>query len=398
MATADFRFQNFQTFRNHGPAAFPAWRDRSQDGRAELLLKFADALQANQAEFAALLGAETGKPPQAVGIDLYLLDETILDTDERSITLRHAPLGVGVGIIPWNFPILLAAIKLSSALLTGNTFIWKPSPHSPNTALKVRELAARVFPPGVVNVLSGTEDLGPWLTAHPGIAKVSFTGSVATGKKVMQACGATLKRVTLELGGNDAAIVCEDVDIADVVPKIATMAFILTGQVCFAIKRVYVHEKIYDAFLAALAAFVQTLKTGGAGDAEAVLGPIQNSMQYGKLRELYAQVQRDGWKTATPPLNILSADINGSGVFLEPAVVDIPPENSRLVQEEQFGPILPVLKWTDEDDAGTVWTNTHFEVGPPVGFGGHKHSGLGVESGLDGLNGWCSPQAVWIKK
>ena len=130
------------------------------------------------------------------------------------------PVGVGVGIVPWNFPMLLGIIKLSSALLAGNTFIWKPSPYTPYTALKLGELAAKIFPKGVVNVLSGEEDLGPLLTAHPGVAKISFTGSQATGKKVMMACAQTLKRFSLELGGNDVAIVCPDVDIAAVIPKV----------------------------------------------------------------------------------------------------------------------------------------------------------------------------------
>lgn len=137
-----------------------------------------------------------------------------------SIVIRHVPLGVGVGIIPWNFPMLLGVVKLVSALLVGNTFIWKPSPYSPNTALKLGELGAKIFPKGVFNVLSGDEDLGPMFTAHPDVAKISFTGSVASGKRVMAACAPTLKRVTLELGGNDAAIVCPDVDIAAVVPKV----------------------------------------------------------------------------------------------------------------------------------------------------------------------------------
>lgn len=139
---------------------------------------------------------------------------------KKSIVIRHVPLGVGVGIIPWNFPMLLGVVKLVSSLLVGNTFIWKPSPFSPYTALKLGELGAKVFPKGVFSVLSGGEDLGPMFTAHPGVAKISFTGSVASGKKVMAACAPTLKRVTLELGGNDAAIVCPDVDIADVVPKV----------------------------------------------------------------------------------------------------------------------------------------------------------------------------------
>lgn len=134
---------------------------------------------------------------------------------------RYVPLGVGVAIVPWNFPMLLGIIKLISAFLAGNTLIWKPSPYSPYTALKLGELGAKIFPKGVFNVLSGEEDLGPLLTAHPGVAKVSFTGSVATGKKVMAACATTLKRVTLELGGNDVAIVRPDVDIAAVVPKVS---------------------------------------------------------------------------------------------------------------------------------------------------------------------------------
>lgn len=214
-------------------AAFPAWSSLSQDERAEYLAKFADAIDANRDGLAKLLGEEAGKPPQGVGLELHLTttqirgtiklrltEQTIEETDERVFSIRHVPLGVGVGIIPWNLPILLGCIKISSALLAGNTFIWKPSPFTPNTALKVGEIAAKIFPKGVVNVLSGDESLGPMLTAHPDVAKVSFTGSVATGKKVMQACAATLKRVTLELGGNDAAIIYPDVDISAVVPQV----------------------------------------------------------------------------------------------------------------------------------------------------------------------------------
>ncbi|KAL2276372.1 hypothetical protein FJTKL_00965 [Diaporthe vaccinii] len=423
-------------------AAFPSWSALSQDDRAAYLAKFADAIEANQEGFAPLLGKETGKPLQSAGMEFLfmihqirdtikrhrLTEETIEDTDELSVVIRHVPLGVGVGIVPWNFPMLLGVVKLVAALLVGNTFIWKPSPFSPYTALKVGEVGAKIFPKGVFQVLSGEEDLGPMFTAHPGVAKISFTGSVASGKRVAAACAPTLKRVSLELGGNDAAIVCADVDIAAVVPKIASIALMNTGQVCLCIKRVYVHEDIYDAFLAAFVDFVKTLKSGGPADAEAVLGPTQNSMQFAKLLDLYSNISKEGWKVVLG--GEPAAPKKGGGFYLPTTVVDNPPENSRLVADEQFGPIVPLLKWSDEDDvirranaslmglggsvwskdvqraerltrrleAGTVWVNTHFELGPQASFGGHKESGIGVESGLAGLKGWCNPQTVWVRK
>ncbi|KAK8112915.1 NAD-dependent aldehyde dehydrogenase [Apiospora sp. TS-2023a] len=425
-----------------GQAAFLEWRERSTDDRAELLLKFADAIEANQAGLGPLLGRETGKPPQGQAIELFHLgslirqmvplrieEEVIEETEERKVVRRYLPLGVGVGIVAWNFPMGLAVVKLTAALLVGNTFILKPSPYSPYTALKLGEIAARIFPRGVLQVLSGGDDLGPMFTSHPGVAKISFTGSVATGKKVMAACGAQLKRVTLELGGNDAAIICQDVDLATVVPKIAFLSYVNSGQICLAVKRVYVHESIYDAFLAAFVEAVKSFKVGPATDAEAALGPVQNSMQYAKLQELYSEVTKQGLKIAYKADLPTSIDGQG-GFFLPPTIVDNPPEDSRVVAEEQFGPIVPLLKWSDEKDvirranaslmglggsvwsadtaraermtrqleAGTVWVNSHFEITPNVAFGGFKESGVGVEQGTDGLKGWCNHQSVWVRK
>ncbi|KAK7911835.1 Aldehyde/histidinol dehydrogenase [Apiospora marii] len=409
-------------------AAFVGWRERSTDDRAGYLLQFADAIEANQAGLGPLLGKETGKPPQGQAIELFHLgslirqmvplrleEELVEENEERKVVRRYLPLGVGVGIVAWNFPMGLAVVKLAAALLVGNTFILKPSPYSPYTALKLGEIGARIFPPGCS---AAARTWAPMFTSHPGVAKISFTGSVATGKKVMAACGAHLKRVTLELGGNDAAIICPDVDLATTVPKIAFLSYVNSGQICLAVKRVYVHESIYDAFLAAFVEAVKTFKVGPATDAEAALGPVQNSMQYGKLQALYGEVAQQGLKVAykadLPPA------LDGKGGFYLPStVVDNPPEDSRLVAEEQFGPIVPLLKWSDEEDvirranatlmglggsvwsadtaraermtrqleAGTVWVNSHFEITPNVAFGGFKESGVGVEQGLDGLKG-----------
>ncbi|KAK8062574.1 hypothetical protein PG997_014671 [Apiospora hydei] len=399
-----------------GQAAFPAWRDLSTDDRAGYLLKFADAIDANRDGLGALLGKETGKPPQGVGMELFHLgnlirmivplrieEELVEETEERNVVRRYVPLGVGVGITAWNFPMGLGVVKLAAALLVGNVFVWKPSPYSPYTALKLGELAARLFPRGVLQVLSGGEDLGPMLTAHPGVAKISFTGSVATGKKVMAACAATLKRVTLELGGTMRL-------------SFAAMwiwrRWFPSGQICLAIKRVYVHESIYDAFLAAFIEVVKTFKVGASTEADATLGPVQNSMQYAKVQDLYSDVSKQGLKVA------YKADLStpSGGFFLPPT--------------EPFGPIVPLLKWSDEADvlhrandsllglggsvwsadtaraermarqleAGTVWVNSHFEITPNVAFGGFKESGVGVEQGTDGLKGWCNHQSVWVRK
>lgn len=218
-----------------GRAAFPAWSSKSWDERATYVNKLADAIEANHDEIRDLLVAETGKPFNTANMEmqfaighlrvtstLRIPDETVEDTAERTAIVRYRPLGVGVAIVPWNWPILLGIGKLGPGMMAGNTVIAKPSPFAPYTLLKIAELGSKVFPPGVLQALSGDESLGPRLTAHDGIDKISFTGSTATGKKVAKAAGETMKRVTLELGGNDAAIVCDDADLAKVVPKVCS--------------------------------------------------------------------------------------------------------------------------------------------------------------------------------
>ncbi|CAH0030343.1 unnamed protein product [Clonostachys rhizophaga] len=404
--------------------AYSTWSKLSFDERAQYLNKFADAIEANKSQIIELLGKELGKPPQAAGFEfdltmglaretpkMRLKEEKPIDDEDRTAIVRYVPLGVVAGIIPWNFPLAIGVGKVFPALLAGNAFIWKPSPFSPYSALKIAELGAIILPPGVLQALSGDESLGPHFTAHPDIAKIGFTGSVETGKRIMAACASTLKRVTLELGGNDAAIICDDVDIEAVVPK-----------------RIYVHENIYDKFLAALVEATKKFPKGDHTEAQAFFGPIQNRMQYEKLQNFYSHIEKDNWKTA---LGGVPEPNNGEnkGFYIPATIIDSPPEDSKIVTEEPFGPTAPVLKWKDEEDviaranatrfglggsvwskdvsrakrmaeqleAGSIWVNTAFELAPNVPFGGHKESGLGMEWGELGLKGWCNPQAYWIK-
>ena len=321
-------------------AAFPAWRDKSFAERAALIKKMSQRLRENQQRLAELLTREQGKPlaqsvaeidrgaaqsDGMVGIEIPI--EVLADDKDKHIELRYRPLGV-VGIItPWNAPVNLALGPLVSALYTGNTVILKPSPYTPLATLKVGELLKDLFPAGVVNVLAGGDELGAWITAHPGIDKISFTGSVATGKKVLASAAATLKRVTLELGGNDPAIVLDDVDPKAIAKKIFFASFVNSGQVCMAIKRIYAHEKIYAALCDALVAEAKKAKVGDGLDPTTELGPIQNKMQYDKVVGIIEDTKRRGAKFLT------GGEIpKGPGYFLPPTLVTDVPEDSRLVQ------------------------------------------------------------------
>lgn len=236
-----------------------------------------------------------------------------MEDDEKIVTTRYVPLGVVGAICPWNFPLVLSIGKIAPAVLAGDCIIIKPSPYTPYTSLKEVELAQEIFPPGVVQVLGGSDALGPMLTSHPDIAKISFTGSIATGKKIMAACAGTLKRVTLELGGNDAAIVLPDVDIEKTAPEVAMGAFFNSGQVCVATKRIYIHEKIYRPFVDAMVKFTENLKVGKSNDEGVMLGPIQNSMQYNKVKQFFEDSKKQGYNFVAGSDEVKK----GSGYFIQ---------------------------------------------------------------------------------
>ncbi|KAL8897740.1 MAG: hypothetical protein Q9207_007062 [Kuettlingeria erythrocarpa] len=423
-------------------AAFKPWSKVPLEERSQKLRDYADAIDSYTDDFAKLLTSEQGKPiaqsVQEIGMattwlrafsTMKLPEDIVEDSEERQVINRYTPLGIAAGIVPWNYPILLMIGKVAPALYTGNTIIIKPSPYTPYSDLKLAELGMQFFPPGVLQALSGEEDLGPMFTTHPDIDKISFTGSIATGKKVMAAAAQTLKRVTLELGGNDPAIICDDADIEAIVPKIAIVSFLCTSQICMMIKRLYVHSKIYSKFVEAFCNHVKAnFKVGPGTDPDNFIGPVQNSMQYEKVKDMYAQIAKQGWKTAMG--GEMPDEDTSKGYFFQPTVIDNPPDDSQIVTEEPFGPILPILKWEDEDEviarandtkmglgasvwgtdleratrmakqleAGSVWVNSHFEVAPGIPFGGHKWSGIGTEWGVNGLKSYCNSQSLWLKK
>jgi len=417
--------------------AFRDWR-LDESARRDALRTAAGVLMSASQEVAPILTAEQGKPISDANIeliaagmwlqyyaDLELPREVIQDDDAAFVEVLRKPLGVVAAITPWNFPVTLAAWKIAPALLAGNTMVLKPSPFTPLATLKVGELLRDVFPPGVFNVVSGGDELGAWMTSHPVPRKISFTGSVATGKKVAASAAPDLKRVTLELGGNDPAILLDDIDPAKVADAVFRAAFANNGQVCSAVKRVYVPESLYDDVVGALATQAKSQKVGDGMEPDTQLGPINNRPQYERVSELVADALKGGAKAAAG-----GKPIDGPGNFFEPTILADITDGTRIVDEEQFGPALPVIAYRDLDDAlnranathfglsgsvwssdperaaavaerlecGTAWVNTHLALSPHQPFGGAKWSGIGVENGTWGLLGFTEIQVLHRSK
>ena len=417
--------------------AFPSWSQTKIKDRKEIVSKIADIVEANAQELAQILTEEQGKPIGDATGEVYgmaafcryfasldLPVKVIEDSDGRKVEAHHAPLGVVGAIVPWNFPLILLAFKLPPALIAGNTIVIKPAPTTPLSTLRVAELIKDVAPPGVINVITDLNDLGAALTAHPDVRKISFTGSTATGAKVMAGAAGLLKRITLELGGNDAGIVLNDVDPKEAAPKLFNSAFQNTGQVCIAMKRLYVHEDIYDEMCEELASLANETVIGNGLEQGTKLGPLNNKMQFDKVKELIEEAKSDG--------NVIAGGEvpDQPGYFIRPTIVRDIEEGSRLVDEEQFGPVLPVMKFSDENDAveranatqwglggsvwssdlgrayalaekmeaGTIWINKHSELDPTIPFGGSNQSGLGKELGAEGLEEFTQLKIINMAK
>lgn len=260
----------------------------------------------------------------------------MLDNDELTITVSYEPIGVVAAICPWNFPLVLAVAKIAAALITGNCIITKPSPFTPYSILKFTELVRGIFPAGVLQALHGSDMLGPRLCDHPGIDKISFTGSTTTGKAIMAAASRTMKRVTLELGGNNASIVCPDVDVSLVAPQVAIGSFFNSGQLCVASKRIYVHESIYDEFLKVMTSTVRSWRVGPADVTGTMLGPIQNEAQFRRVTALLEDTAAKGYELTT---NGGDDVLLKNNYVIPPTIVANPPDDSLVVTEEAFGAV-----------------------------------------------------------
>ncbi|WP_431860107.1 aldehyde dehydrogenase family protein [Micrococcus terreus] len=418
-------------------AAQKEWAKLSHAERSEHLNRAADAIEANAETLAELLSREQGKPlngPNArfevggcsawtrANAAFPVEPEVLVDDESGHAELHWTPIGVVGAIGPWNWPMMISIWQIAPALRMGNTVVLKPSEYTPLSVLGLAHVMNQVLPEGVLQVLAGDGELGRAITSHDGIDKVTFTGSVETGKAIMRSAADDLKRLTLELGGNDAGIVLEDADPKALAEGLFWGAFINTGQTCAALKRLYVPDSLYDAVCEALVEVAQKMPMGVGLEEENVLGPLQNKAQWEIVDRLVRAAKDGGGRVLVGG----DPDPDQDGYFYPSTLVADLDNDNPLVAEEQFGPALPIIRYTDLDQAiewanglevglgssvwgtdldaaaevaarlqaGTTWINKHGAIDPRVPFGGVKQSGFGLEFGVEGLKQMALPKVI----
>ncbi|MFE5838276.1 aldehyde dehydrogenase family protein [Arthrobacter sp. NPDC056493] len=418
-------------------AAQPAWAALGHDARSAALLKAADAVERSAEELAWLLSREQGKPLNGPGARFEvgacaawlratatteLTPEVIVDDGQTYAELHYKPIGVVGAIGPWNWPMMITIWQIAPALRMGNTAVVKPSKMTPLSVLALIKVLNEELPDGVLTAIAGDREVGARLAEHPAIGKIMFTGSTAAGKAIIRSSADTVKRLTLELGGNDAGIVLPDADPKTIAADLFWGAFINTGQTCAALKRLYVHDTIYDAVCEELTTVANTMPMGVGLDENNVLGPLQNKAQYDIVATLVQAAKDSGARILTGG----NPDPNQPGYFYPTTLVADIDNTNPLVTEEQFGPALPIIRYTTIDEAismangldvglgasvwspnlpaardvasriqaGTVWINKHGAVDPRIPFGGAKQSGYGLEFGTEGLKHLGIPQII----
>ena len=407
--------------------AFPSWSRMPDADRQAACSALAGKLGEHAEDIARLLTLEQGKPLGGLGsrwelggsqawagytASLSMPVKVLQDDNTGRVELHRKPIGVVGSITPWNFPVMIAIWHVLPALRAGNTVVIKPSPYTPLSTLRTVEQLNQILPPGVLNIVASDDKLaniGAAMAAHEGIRKIVFTGSCATGEKVMQTAARTMKRLTLEMGGNDAGIVLPDCDPAAIAEGLFWGAFINNGQTCAAMKRLYVPDSLHEAICDALVAYGRNVPMGNGIEEGIALGPVNNRMQHDKVSRLVAAAARDG--------RILLGGAPDEGLFFPVTLATDLPDDAPLIVEEQFGPALPIIRYHDVEEAiaaanasdnglggsvwskdiarakeiamrmecGSVWINKHGAIQPNAPFGGVKKSGLGVEFGEEGL-------------
>lgn len=428
--------------------AFPKWAALSFAERAEMLRNVAAALTADQADVLSrsrLFTREHGKITKETMLELSrlgdrfllsaayaerLANEEQLQGPPFDTIITRQPRGVAALIVPWNWPLSILGAKLPQALITGNTVVVKPAQNSALAPTLTLQIIARMLPPGVVNIITGSaRDIGDALVGHPLVRNVNFTGSISVGKHVMKIAANNLTPVTLELGGNDPALVLEDAELnAEAFQKMYMGTFASTGQICMALKRLYVHESRYDEVVDGLRAACDRAVVGDGLLPETTMGPLNNGNQLNVVKSMIAEARShnaDVLELGQVPDEQL---YNGGGYFQKPTLVLDADQSLTVVREEQFGPVLPISKFKTEDEAvamandsifglcSSVWTpdaeravavsrrleagytylNNHGPMaqdsrGP---FGGFKQSGIGRNLGYDGVLAFAEPHSI----
>lgn len=413
--------------------AFPGWAATPLEDRRERLLACHRALSAAAGPMAEMLTREQGKPLKHAQAEvrlaadwfahtarLELAPERLVDEPAARVGLERVPHGVVAAIAPSNYPVLLAVCKIAPALLAGNTVVLKPSPDTPMSSLMMGRTLGEVLPSGTFAVVAGGAELGARLTVHPAVRLVSFTGSVGAGRTIARQAADDLKRVVLELGGNDPAVVLPGTDVLSVARDLFTRAMTNSGQFCAAVKRVYAPRAQYRQLADAMASMAESAVVGDGFDPATEYGPLVSRAQLDRVAGMVDEAVGSGARVLAG-----GRALDRAGHFYPPTVVTDLPPGSRLEEEEQFGPVVPVIAyddpeqvidranaspyglgcslWGDEDRAralagrpecGTVWINTHGDLRHDVPFGGHRHSGVGVEYGIWGLNEYTQLKVV----
>lgn len=418
-------------------AAQPAWAALGHAERSRILHAIADDIEANAEDLATLLSREQGKPmggPNArfevgacvtwlrAAADTPLETEVVFEHEGSRAEVHYDPLGVVGAIGPWNWPMMISVWQIAPSLRMGNTVVAKPSEYTPLSVLALIDVFNRHLPEGVLTGISGGREVGAAIAAHTGLDKIMFTGSTATGRKIVESSAHNLARLTLELGGNDAGIILPGTDIAAIAENLFWGIFLNTGQTCASLKRLYVHESQYEEVVEALAGLAKAMPMGNGLDEANVLGPLQNEKQFDIVSNLVEDARQRGARIVTG--GRAAAELGP--LFYETTIVADIADGAPLVDEEQFGPVVPVIRYSTVDEAvalanassqglgasvwgndpdeasrvatgvqaGTVWINQHGAINPHVPFGGIKASGYGQEFGVAGLKAVAAPKVI----